>query len=53
MSFHSQPAITKPKYIQEKAAPASTALSESLKGDDYSVELIKLFMAVFAEQIQV
>ena len=31
MPFHSQPAIRKPKYIQEKAAPASTALSESLK----------------------
>ena len=43
MPFHSQPAIRKPKYIQEKAAPGSTALSESLKGYVYSVELIKLF----------
>ena len=39
-----------PKQIQEKVAPASTALSESLKGDDYSVELIKSFMAASAEQ---
>ena len=50
MPFYSQPAIRKPKYIQENAAPASTALSESLKGDVYSVELIKTCMAASAEQ---
>ena len=50
MLFHSQPAIRKPKYIQEKAVPASTPLSESLKGDVYTVKLIKSFMAASAEQ---
>ena len=50
MPLHSQPVIRKPKYILEKAAPASIALSESVKGDDYSVELIKLFMTASAEQ---
>ena len=50
MLFHSQPAIRKPKYIQEKTAPTSTAPSESSKGDNYSVELIKSFMAASAEQ---
>ena len=50
MPFHSQPAIRKPKCIQEKAASASTALSKSLKGYDYSVEQIKSFMAAFGEQ---